>query len=78
MDRIHSLIKEAQKGNKEAFECIINENIGLVWSIVKRFQGRNIEIDDLFQLGSMGLVKAIKNFNFDFDVKFSTYAVPIE
>lgn len=77
MDRIHSLIKEAQKGNKEAFECIINENIGLVWSIVKRFQGRNIEIDDLFQLGSMGLVKAIKNFNFDFDVKFSTYAVPM-
>lgn len=77
MDRIHSLIEEAQKGNMEAFECIINENIGLVWSIVKRFQGRNIEIDDLFQLGSMGLVKAIKNFNFDFDVKFSTYAVPM-
>ena len=44
---------------------------------MKRFQGRNIEIDDLFQLGSMGLVKAIKNFNFDFDVKFSTYAVPM-
>lgn len=77
MDRIHSLIKEAQNGNKEAFECMINENIGLVWSIVRKFQGRNIEIDDLFQLGSMGLVKAIKNFNFDFDVKFSTYAVPM-
>ena len=71
------LIKEAQEGNKDAFECIVNENIGLVWSIVRRFQSRNIEIDDLFQLGSMGLVKAIKNFNFKYDVKFSTYAVPM-
>lgn len=71
------LIKEAQEGNKDAFECIVNENIGLVWSIVRRFQGRNIELDDLFQLGSMGLVKAIKNFNFKYDVKFSTYAVPM-
>lgn len=77
MDRIHNLIKEAQEGNKDAFECIVNENIGLVWSVVKRFQGRNVENDDLFQLGSMGLVKAIKNFNFEFDVKFSTYAVPM-
>lgn len=77
MDRIHMLIKEAQEGNKDAFECIVNENIGLVWSIVRRFQGRNIELDDLFQLGSMGLVKAIKNFNFKYDVKFSTYAVPM-
>ena len=64
MDRIHNLIKEAQNGNKEAFEYIINENIGLIWSIVKKFQGRNIDNDDLFQLGSMGLVKAVKNFNF--------------
>ena len=77
MDRIHNLIKEAQNGNKEAFEYIINENIGLIWSIVKKFQGRNIENDDLFQLGSMGLVKAVKNFNFNFNVKFSTYAVPM-
>lgn len=77
MDRIHNLIKEAQKGNREAFECIVNENIGLVWSVVKKFQGRNIETDDLFQLGSMGLVKAVKKFNFEYDVKFSTYAVPM-
>ncbi len=77
MDRIHNLIKEAQNGNKEAFEYIINENIGLIWSIVKKFQGRNIDNDDLFQLGSMGLVKAVKNFNFNFNVKFSTYAVPL-
>ena len=77
MDRIHNLIKEAQNGNKEAFEYIINENIGHIWSIVKKFQGRNIDNDDLFQLGSMGLVKAVKNFNFNFNVKFSTYAVPM-
>lgn len=77
MDRIHNLIKEARNGNSEAFECIVNENIGLVWSVVKKFQGRNIENDDLFQLGSMGLVKAVKNFNFEYDVKFSTYAVPM-
>ncbi len=77
MDRVHNLIKEAQKGNMEAFEAIVNENIGLVWSVVKKFQCRNVETEDLFQLGSMGLVKAIKNFNFNFDVKFSTYAVPM-
>lgn len=77
MDRIHTLIKEAQNGNKDAFECIVSENIGLVWSIVKKFQDRNIDKEDLFQLGSMGLVKAVKNFNFNFDVKFSTYAVPM-
>lgn len=77
MDRIHNLIKEAQQGDRDAFECIINENIGLVWSVVKKFQGRNVETDDLFQLGSMGLVKAVKKFNFEYDVKFSTYAVPM-
>lgn len=77
MDRIHNLIQEAQNGNKEAFEHIISENMGLMWSIVKRFQGRNIDNEDLFQLGSMGLVKAVKNFNFKFNVKFSTYAVPM-
>lgn len=77
MDRIHNLIEKAQKGDKDAFECIINENMGLVWSVVKKFKGRNIESDDLFQLGSMGLVKAVKKFNFEYDVKFSTYAVPM-
>lgn len=77
MDRIHNLIKEAQNGNKEAFECIVNENTGLIWSVVKKFSARNMEIEDLFQIGSMGLVKAVKNFNFNYDVKFSTYAVPM-
>ncbi len=77
MDRIHNLIKAAQEGDKAAFECVVNENIGLVWSVVRRFQGRNIDNDDLFQLGSMGLIKAVKKFDFNYDVKFSTYAVPM-
>ena len=77
MEKIHTLIKQAQNGDNNAFEIIINENIGLVWSIVKKFINRGIDKDDLFQLGSMGLVKAVKKFNFDYDVKFSTYAVPM-
>lgn len=55
---------------------LINDNQGLIWSIVKRFIGRNYETDDLYQIGCMGFIKAIKRFNTDFDVQFSTYAVP--
>lgn len=66
----------AKQGNKEKFDEIIKNNQGLVYSIVKRFIGRGYEIDDLYQIGMMGLVKAIKRFDTDFDVKLSTYAVP--
>lgn len=76
MDRVHKLIMEAQQGDKCAFDTVIRENIGLVWSIVKRFFGR-CDTDDLFQLGALGLVKAVKKFDFNYDVKFSTYAVPM-
>ena len=55
---------------------LIDDNQGLIWSIVKRFVGRNYEIDDLYQIGCMGFIKAIKRFNTDFDVQISTYAVP--
>lgn len=55
---------------------LINDNQGLIWSIVKRFIGRNYETDDLYQIGCMGFIKAIKRFNTEFDVQFSTYAVP--
>lgn len=55
---------------------LINDNQGLIWSIVKRFIGRNYETEDLYQIGCMGFIKAIKRFNTDFDVQFSTYAVP--
>lgn len=55
---------------------LVNGNQGLIWNIVKRFAGRNYEIEDLYQIGCIGLIKAIKRFNTDFDVQFSTYAVP--
>lgn len=70
-----SIIK-AQEGDKEELEKLIKENTGLIWSIVKRFQGRGYEKDDLYQICSMGLIKAIKRFDARFDVKLSTYAVP--
>lgn len=55
---------------------LLNDNQGLIWSIVKRFTGRNFETDDLYQIGCMGFIKAVKRFNTNFDVQFSTYAVP--
>ena len=69
-------IKEAQRGDKEALEELIEENNGLIWSIVKRFYGRGHEPDDLYQIGCLGFIKSIKRFNTDFEVKLSTYAVP--
>ena len=71
------LIKCPQQGDKEAREQVILENVGLVWSIVRRFVGRGCEMEDLFQIGSIGLMKAIDKFDLSFDVKFSTYAVPM-
>lgn len=70
-------IKEAQGGNKKSAEEILLENMPLIKSIIKRYRNSNIEYDDLIQLGSLGLVKAIMNFNPDFGVRFSTYAVPM-
>ena len=71
------LIRKAQEGDKVAREQVINENIGLVWSIVKRFLGRGQEAEDLFQIGTIGLMKAIDHFDLSYNVKFSTYAVPL-
>lgn len=70
-------IKEAQEGNKKSAEAILLENMPLIKSIIKRYRNSNIEYDDLIQLGSLGLVKAIMNFNPTFGVRFSTYAVPM-
>lgn len=70
------LIDKAQQGDNGAKEKLIEENIPLIKSIVKRYKGR-LEYDDLMQLGSMGFIKAIQNFNTDFGVRFSTYAVPM-
>ena len=69
-------IKLAQENNEEAMEILIKNNSGLVWNIVKRFIGRGYEIDDLYQIGSIGLIKAIKRFDVNLDVQLSTYAVP--
>lgn len=71
------LIKLSQTGDKEARDLLVTENVGLVWSIVRRFAGRGHELEDLFQIGSIGLIKAIDKFDLSYDVKFSTYAVPM-
>lgn len=71
------LIDKAKEGCKEAQTTLVEKNIGLVWSIVRRFQNRGYEADDLFQIGCIGLIKAIKKFDKSFDVRFSTYAVPM-
>lgn len=71
------LILQAQSGDAEAKETLLKENVPLIKSIVKRYKGKNIEYDDLMQLGALGLVKAINNFNPDFGVRLSTYAVPM-
>lgn len=71
------LIKLAQSGDKFARDKLVEENVGLVWSIVRRYSLRGYESEDLFQIGSIGLIKAIDKFDFNFDVKFSTYAIPL-
>lgn len=71
------LIRRAQAGEKEAREVLIENNLGLVHHIVKRFLGRGYETEDLFQIGVIGLMKAVDKFNVSFEVKFSTYAVPL-
>lgn len=76
MDTI-GLIRLSQEGDMQAREQLITENVGLVWSMVRRFLGRGCEAEDLFQIGTIGLIKAIDKFDVSFDVKFSTYAVPM-
>lgn len=71
------LIKRSRAGDKLAREQVIKENMPLVYSIVKRFRGRGYDVEDLSQIGAIGLIKAVDNFNIDFEVKFSTYAVPM-
>ena len=69
-------IKLAQNNNEEAMELLIKNNSGLIWNIVRRFIGRGYETDDLYQIGCIGLIKAIKRFDINLDVQLSTYAVP--
>ncbi len=69
-------IKKAQSGDKEAMASLVKNNLGLVYNIVKRFSGRGYEIEDLNQIGALGLVKSIKKFDTNFNVQLSTYSVP--
>ena len=69
-------ILEAQRGNEEVLGKILQKNNGLIWSIIKRFTGRGYEVDDLYQIGCIGFIKAIQRFDTKYDVKISTYAVP--
>jgi RNA polymerase sporulation-specific sigma factor len=70
-------IEMAKNGSKEAREKIVEDNTGLVWSVVRRFLGRGHDAEDLFQIGCIGLIKAIQKFDRSYDVRFSTYAVPM-
>ena len=73
----HELLLKSREGNEEARQKLIYGNLRLVLSIIQRFGGRGENPDDLFQVGCIGLVKAVDNFNLELDVKFSTYAVPM-
>lgn len=70
------LIHLAQAGDKDAAEKLVTENTGLIWAVARRFLGRGVETDDLYQLGCMGFLKAVDGFDLSFGTQFSTYAVP--
>ncbi|MBU7593371.1 RNA polymerase sporulation sigma factor SigF [Metabacillus halosaccharovorans] len=74
---VKELIRRSQEGDQEARDLIIQKNMRLVWSVVQRFLNRGYEPDDLFQIGSIGLLKSVDKFDLSYDVRFSTYAVPM-
>ena len=77
MERTFELIRQSQAGEKLAKEQLITMHSGLIWNVVRRFTGRGVELEDLYQIGAIGLIRAIDKFDFSFEVKFSTYAVPL-
>ena len=76
MTRTEELILAVQAGDNRAGEALVTENTGLIWSVARRFQGRGTEMDDLYQLGCLGFLKAVEGFDPAFGTQFSTYAVP--
>lgn len=76
-EEMRNLIMRAQSGDSEARDRLVNCNLKLVFNLVQRFQNRGYELEDLFQIGTIGLMKAIDKFDLSYDVKFSTYAVPM-
>lgn len=77
MEDTQGLIRQAHEGNREAREKLVEGNVGLIWNVVRRFSNRGQDPEDLFQIGCIGLLKAIDRFDLNFDVRFSTYAVPM-
>ena len=76
MSRTEELIALAREGDEAASEALITENAGLIWSIARRYTGRGTELDDLYQIGCVGFLKAVEGFDLNFGTQFSTYAVP--
>ena len=76
MSQTEVLIAQAQAGDRDAGELLISENSGLIWSVTRRFMGRGTELEDLYQLGCIGFLKAVDGFDPSFGTQFSTYAVP--
>ena len=76
MSRTEELIRLAQAGDREACEMLVTENAGLIWSIARRYTGRGTELEDLYQLGCLGFLKAVEGFDTAYGTQFSTYAVP--
>lgn len=76
MTNQEELIRRAQNGDRDASECLVTENAGLIWAVAKRFIGRGTDAEDLYQLGCLGFLKAVDGFDLEFGTQFSTYAVP--
>lgn len=76
MSRLEELIARSQAGDEGAREALVTENAGLIWSVARRFMGRGVEADDLYQLGCLGFLKAVEGFDTEYGTQFSTYAVP--
>ena len=76
MSSTAELIARAQSGDQQASQQLIEENAGLIWSIARRYLGRGVESDDLYQLGCLGFLKAVEGFDLQYGTQFSTYAVP--
>ena len=77
MEHTLALIGRAHQGDKEARDTLFEENTGLICAVARRFLGRGVDMEDLFQIGSIGLLKAVDRFDLNYQVKFSTYAVPM-
>lgn len=76
MSELLTLLDRAQNGDNDACQQVLTENVGLIWNIVKRYSGCGVDTDDLYQLGCIGFIKAVKGFDLTYGTQFSTYAVP--